>query len=89
MRLQHRLATGLAAAGINRKDCDRDMRKLIAILIFFVFITAYIVLIASFSGAIAALPVWFQPVIYIVAGIAWIFPLRPLFRWMNSGPGNP
>jgi hypothetical protein len=23
--------------------------------------------------------------VYIVAGIVWIFPLKPLFAWMNRG----
>ena len=25
-----------------------------------------------------------DPLFYVVAGIGWVFPLRPLFLWMNA-----
>ncbi len=43
------------------------------------------VLIASFSGAIGRWPGWLQPVFYLVTGIIWISPLKPLLRWMETG----
>ena len=34
---------------------------------------------------ISELNFWLQLPIYIFAGIAWIFPLKPLLIWMNTG----
>jgi hypothetical protein len=31
-----------------------------------------------------ALPFWVPALYYCAAGFAWVFPLRPLFRWMNA-----
>ena len=62
------------------------MRKLVAMTLFLVWLLGYIVAVATFSGAITALPRWAQRIVYVIAGIAWIIPLRPLFRLMNSGP---
>jgi hypothetical protein len=41
--------------------------------------------IASFSGPIGRLPGWVQLPLYIVTGIVWIMPLKPLLRWMETG----
>ncbi|MGH6949993.1 MAG: DUF2842 domain-containing protein [Vitreimonas sp.] len=30
-----------------------------------------------------ALPFWAELAYYAVAGVIWIFPLKPLFAWMN------
>jgi len=30
-------------------------------------------------------PVWVEPVLYAVLGVAWILPLKPLFIWMGKG----
>ena len=43
------------------------------------------VLVASFSSQIGALPVLVQMLIYVVLGIVWITPLKPLLRWMETG----
>ncbi|WP_313906761.1 DUF2842 domain-containing protein [Sphingorhabdus sp. SMR4y] len=28
---------------------------------------------------------WLQLPVYVILGIAWIFPMRPLLTWMNTG----
>ena len=43
------------------------------------------VLVASVGGRITGAPWWAQTPYYLVAGIVWIFPLRPLLRWMETG----
>jgi hypothetical protein len=48
-------------------------------------ILVWIVLVASFSGAIGSLPVLLQLPIYLFLGIVWIAPLKPLLRWMETG----
>ncbi|BAK67015.1 MULTISPECIES: DUF2842 domain-containing protein [Sphingobium] len=42
-------------------------------------------IVASFAEHIARLPGILQAVIYIIAGIIWIFPVRPLLVWMETG----
>ncbi len=65
------------------------MRKLVAIGLCLAWLAIYIVLVATLSGPVSALPRWLQPLFYIIAGLAWIVPIRPLFRWMNRIPDLP
>jgi len=53
-----------------------------AILLLIVF---WAVLIATFAGSIGRLPVLVQALFYLVVGIAWIAPLKPLLRWSQTG----
>ncbi|WP_010544899.1 DUF2842 domain-containing protein [Sphingomonas elodea] len=48
-------------------------------------ILVWVVLVASFSGQIGALPILVQTLIYLALGIVWILPLKPLLRWMETG----
>lgn len=48
-------------------------------------IMVWAVIVASLAGPIGSLPILVQAVIYLAAGIVWIFPLRPLLRWMETG----
>ena len=43
------------------------------------------VLVASFSGTIGRWPMLAQALFYLVIGIVWIAPLKPLLRWMETG----
>ncbi len=43
------------------------------------------VLVASFSGVVGRWPVLGQALFYLVIGIIWIAPLKPLLRWMETG----
>ena len=61
------------------------MRKPLTAVILLAYIVAYAVLAATIGGRIAGWPRWAVLAFYVVAGIAWIFPLKPLFAWMNRG----
>ena len=50
-----------------------------------VLIAAWAVIVASFAGLVGGWPVLLQGVFYLAAGIAWIFPLRPLLQWIETG----
>ena len=50
-----------------------------------VYIILWVVIVASFSRVIGAWPILAQTVVYIVAGIVWILPLRPVLQWMETG----
>ncbi|HEX7931272.1 MAG TPA: DUF2842 domain-containing protein [Sphingomicrobium sp.] len=53
-----------------------------AILLLILF---WAVIIATFSNEIGRLPVLAQALFYLVVGIAWIAPLKPLLRWSQTG----
>ncbi|WBY09808.1 DUF2842 domain-containing protein [Sphingomonas sp. 7/4-4] len=54
-------------------------------LAILLLILVWVVLVASFSAEIGALPILVQLVIYVVLGIVWIAPLKPLLLWMETG----
>ena len=60
-------------------------RKPVGMLGILAFITLWVGLIASFSNEIGALAWPVQLVIYLVAGIVWIMPLKPVLQWMETG----
>ena len=61
-------------------------RKLIAISILFAILIGWIVGAATIGSQMTGAPRWAQLVFYIFAGVAWILPMRPVFKWMNSAP---
>jgi hypothetical protein len=60
-------------------------RKPTGMLLILAIITVWAVLVTSASGWIGGLPGWMQAIVYIVSGIIWIAPLRPLLIWMETG----
>lgn len=46
-------------------------------------------LVASMSDVIGRWPGVLQGAFYLVAGIVWIAPLKPLLRWMETGRFRP
>jgi len=64
-------------------------RKLITMLILLLWLFAWIVGASMIGSRMTEWNQLIQLVFYIVAGIGWIFPLRPLFRWMNANETGP
>ena len=62
------------------------MRKIVTGLVLLAFLALWIVIAATIGSKLTGAPQWAQLVFYVVAGIAWVLPLRPLMRWMNSRP---
>ena len=60
-------------------------RKPAGIFAILALITLWAALIASLSGEVGRWPILVQAIFYLVAGIAWILPLKPLLRWMETG----
>lgn len=50
-----------------------------------VLIAVWAVIVASLAGVVGGWPILVQGVFYLVAGIVWIVPLRPLLRWIETG----
>jgi len=46
-------------------------------------IVGWSVLAVTGAAWVSGLPALVQALYYLLAGIAWILPLRPLIRWMN------
>jgi len=53
------------------------------------WITLWVVLVASLSGSVSGWPVLVQALFYLIAGIAWIVPLKPLLQWIETGRFRP
>jgi len=64
-------------------------RKLVGIGLIFLLILVWAVLVASLSRFVGTWPALVQAFFYIVAGIIWIFPLKPLLLWMETGSFRP
>jgi hypothetical protein len=60
-------------------------RKPAGILLILTLIVAWCVLIASASSVIGGWPWPAQLGFYLITGIVWIAPLKPLLRWMETG----
>jgi hypothetical protein len=60
-------------------------RKPAGIIGLLLYLTVYAVIVATFAAEIALLPKWLMALLYLLLGVAWILPLRPLFLWMNTG----
>jgi predicted membrane channel-forming protein YqfA (hemolysin III family) len=60
-------------------------RTAAGILLIVAVILVWALLIASFSPVIGRWPILIQAAFYLIMGIVWIIPLKPLVRWMNPG----
>lgn len=67
----------------------RSQRRLIASVIIMAFLVFWIWGAATIGSHLATAPKWASLLFYIVAGIGWAVPLKPVFTWMNSGPEEP
>lgn len=64
---------------------DTRARKAVGCFALLAYLGAYAILAASLGAALLPLlPFWAELIFYALAGIVWIFPLKPLFAWMNK-----
>jgi uncharacterized membrane protein YuzA (DUF378 family) len=64
---------------------EPSWRRLAGIFAILLLIALWAVLIATFANKIGRLPILVQAVFYLIVGIAWIAPLKPLLRWSQTG----
>ena len=64
-------------------------RKPVGALLIILLALVWMVLVASFSRWLGSLPILVQAPIYLVLGIVWILPLKPLLQWMETGKWRP
>lgn len=60
-------------------------RKPAGIFLILLLIAGWSMLVVTVAERLAGLPVLLQALFYLIAGIAWILPLKPLLRWMETG----
>ena len=60
-------------------------RTLAGIGLILLLIAVWAALVASLAQIVGHWPVIAQTPFYLVMGLAWILPLKPLVRWMQTG----
>ena len=60
-------------------------RKPAGIFLILALILGWSILVTIVFDLIRGLPWPLHAVYFIVAGIAWVLPLKPLLRWMETG----
>jgi membrane protein implicated in regulation of membrane protease activity len=60
-------------------------RKPAGIFLILLLIAVWAAIVATGAELIGNVPWPVQAVYFIVAGIVWILPLKPLLRWMETG----
>ena len=60
-------------------------RKPFGTLLILALIALWCVVVASLSDTIGGLHWVAQAAFYLVTGIVWILPMRPLLVWMETG----
>jgi hypothetical protein len=64
---------------------EPSWRPLAGMALILTWIAFWAVVVASAAPLLGGLHWLVHLVYYAVAGIAWILPLRPLLRWMETG----
>lgn len=61
-------------------------RTLAGIALILLIIALWALFVAAMAPLVEDWPVILQAPYYLFMGIVWIIPLKPLVRWMQSGP---
>lgn len=69
---------------MNHEEQPRS-RPTAGVFMILGIIIVWATLIASLSDVVGRWPAIIQLLFYIVAGIVWILPLRPILRWSETG----
>lgn len=64
---------------------EPSSRTLVGVGAILLLILLLAVFVASLSGWVSRWPVVVQALFYLVVGIIWIAPLKPLLRWIETG----
>lgn len=60
-------------------------RTFVGILLIVLLIVIWAAFVASLASVAGRWPVLVQAPFYLIMGIAWIIPLKPLVRWIVTG----
>ena len=70
-------------------DPQPTWRKPAGVGLILILIALWAWLVTTAVGAMGDLPVIALTIIYAVAGVVWIAPLRPILIWMETGSFRP
>lgn len=62
----------------------RGGRTIVGVIAILALIAVVAVVVVVLANDIAPWPIWAQSLFYMVAGLVWLAPLRPLLVWMNK-----
>lgn len=66
-------------------EAKPSWRKPVGIFLILLLITVWAAIVATVADALDTLPWPLKALFFVVAGIVWILPLKPLLRWMELG----
>ena len=64
---------------------EPSARKLVGIGTILLLIIVWATFVAGLAQVVGNWPVLVQAPFYLLMGIAWIIPLKPLVRWIQTG----
>ena len=64
---------------------EPSWRKPAGIALILLLIAVWASLVVQLAGIVGEWPVLVQAPFYLIVGIAWVIPLKPLVRWMETG----
>ena len=64
---------------------EPSSRKLAGIALIVLLIAVWAIFVASLAQVVGTWPVIIQALFYLIMGIGWIIPLKPLVRWIQTG----
>ncbi len=59
-------------------------RKRLALLILLIGMPVYVVLAVTVMNRLPRLPIWAEVPVYILLGLAWIFPFKAVFKGIGQ-----
>ena len=64
---------------------EPSTRTLAGIALILLLIGVWAAFVASLARVVGGWPILAQAPFYLVMGIVWIIPLKPLLRWIQTG----
>ena len=64
---------------------EPSARKLVGIALILLLIVVWATFVAGLAQVVGQWPVLVQAPFYLFMGLAWIIPLKPLVRWIQTG----
>jgi hypothetical protein len=64
---------------------EPSVRKLAGLALILLLIVVWAAFVASLARVVGGWPVLVQAPFYLIMGIVWIIPLKPLVRWIQTG----
>lgn len=64
-------------------------RKPVGVLAIVAGLIVYAGVVSRLVAPIGALPWWLAVPLYLILGVLWLLPLKPLLQWMETGSWRP